>query len=119
MNINDHETKRGAFYRIMFLDRELMHSIIDADGIQDTQQLILGGTYSAILENYVAMNSEPYYWDFVILGEHSPLVQVRIMYKDVQAEKVHLKWVHHGTPRYLTPKELEDLKANDKPMIGG
>lgn len=109
--MNDHETARGAFYRITFLDWKLMHEIIDAEGIQDPQQLICGRTYSAILENYVTVNSEPYYWDFVILGERSPLVQVRIMYKDVHAEKVHLKWVDHGTPRYLTPKDLKKVEA--------
>lgn len=109
--MNDYETKRGAFYRITFLDWKLMHSIIDAEGIQDPQQLIVGRTYSAILENYVTVNSEPYYWDFVILGEYSPLVQVRIMYKDVHAEKVHLKCVHHNGPAYLTPKDLKKVEA--------
>ena len=100
--------KRGDFYRIKILDSLVKYELTKVEGIND-DELILGATYSAILENHV----EGSYYDFVILGEKAPIVQVRITESDLVHEAVWIRPVATRHQRFLTiiHKLEEELDA--------
>lgn len=87
-NMNDYY-HRGDVYRIRFLDAETLHTIMKADNI-DEDQLTLGGVYSAILECY---HPDQELLDFIILGDRSPLTQVRIRKDEIDDKHISVKCV--------------------------
>ena len=100
--------KRGDFYRIKFLDELVMYELIKIEGI-NKDELMLGATYSAILENHV----EGSYYDFVILGEKAPIIQVRITESDIVHDAVWIKPIDTKPQRFshVIFKLEEDLEA--------
>ena len=105
------ELKRGDFYRIRILDDELRRSIVKAEEIQ-LDELVLGKTYPAILEQHTCLKAgDPFFWDFCVLGERGPIIQLRIMEREIDDEKAWIKFVASGIsePIRLTAKDAVNL----------
>lgn len=103
--------RRGDFFRIKFLDAELMHKIMKSSDIGE-DELILGKTYSAILEGYATSDNKPWFWDLTILGELASIIEVRIIDSDLASEKVWLKCVGaEGGP--MTFDRITAIKTAD------
>lgn len=104
--------KKGDFYQIKFLDFPLVHGIIEKLGLRD-QELICGTTYSAILEDYLTCNSEPYTYTFMIMGEQHPIIEVVINHTDILKEKVWIKKIDIS-PQVLSMQIPDDLDSINK-----
>ena len=89
---------RGDVYRIRFLDSETLQTIKKADNI-DEDQLTLGGVYSAILECY---HPGQELLDFAILGNRSPITQVRIKKSEIDDERISVKCVWKSVNIYTS-----------------
>lgn len=106
-----HEPKRGDFYHLRILDNELRRSIVKAEEIQP-HELILGKTYPAMLEQHTCLkDGDPFFWDFCVLGELGPIIQLRIMEREIDDEKVWIKFIASGInePICLTTKDVVNL----------
>lgn len=87
------ESKRGDFYLIKFLDNQLRCQVLQTEGI-DLSEIVLRQSYAAILEQCVySKDGEPLFWDFNVLGERAPIIQLRIMDKDIKNEEVWIKYI--------------------------
>ena len=107
------EPKRGDFYRIRIYSDEVKQEIMKSESIS-SDELIIGKDYPAILEQHVQLKEgEPFFWDFCILGELGPIMQVRIMDKEIMAEKVWIKYVGSSQPEpvklKVVPSTLEEV----------
>lgn len=107
--------KRGDVYQIKFLDPELKYIIEQSERITN-DKIILGKTYTAILENVGSNDINknivfPLFYDFMILAE-APLNQVRIRVQEIDEEKVWCRRIpvpaSYTTPRII-PTDLESL----------
>lgn len=105
------EPKRGDFYHIRILDDELRRAIVKAEKIQ-LDELVLGKMYPAMLEQHICLKEgDPFFWDFCILGERAPIIQLRIMDKEIKDENVWIKFVASGghEPIRLTAEDAVNL----------
>jgi hypothetical protein len=93
--------RRGDVFRIRFLDSETLHTIKKADNIEEGQ-LILGGVYSAILECY---HPDQELLDFAILGDKSPITQVRIKKSEIDDKRISAKCVWKLLEKLYIPRE--------------
>ena len=90
--------QRGDQYRIRFLNAETLQTIKKADNI-DEEELTLGGVYSAILECY---HADQELLDFVVLGNKSPLIQVRIKKSEIDDKRISAKCIWKSVTFYTS-----------------